>query len=142
MLQLVLNECWQPKQNLYVLLVSYSGAGKTPAGGMCLGKLAKMEKDEKIEYDEKTTERLKNLKRKRSQDIFNDSEQDEDHPEVNKRSQQYEGLLEEAKMFHCKTRVVESITPEALTLTLFYGSSNIVVKWDEFKVLTLMLLYL
>ena len=40
-------------------------------------------------------------------------------------------------MFHSKTRVVESIAPEALTLTLFYGSSNIVVKWDEFNVLHL-----
>ena len=40
----------------------------------------------------------------------------------------------EAFMFHKKTRVADTITPEALVLTLHYGSGNLVIKSDEFKV--------
>ena len=38
-------------------------------------------------------------------------------------------------MFHKKTRLADTITPEALILSLHYGSGNLVIKSDEFKVL-------
>ena len=46
----------------------------------------------------------------------------------------YQGLLEETKIFHTKIQIVESFTPAALALTLFYGAGNIIVLWAEFQV--------
>ena len=97
--------------------MSHSGAGKTPAGGLCLGQLVKMEREEKKEFDEKQAERVKNSKRKRYLNSLDTPDKEEESFDDDKASE-YQGLSEEARMFHSKTRVVESITPEALTLTL------------------------
>lgn len=113
--------------------MSHSGAGKTPASSLSLGQLVDIEIEDKKEFDEKRAERFRNSKRKRSLNSLDTPDKKEENSDIECETQ---GLAEEARMFHCKTRVVESITPEALTLTLFYGSSNIVVKWDEFKVFT------
>ena len=110
------------RPNLYALLIAPKGEGKTPASNVFFGELFKMEKEEKQEYDEKKA--------------AGSRPGDKGDGVVDASSSDTDERSEEARMFHKKTRVCESVTKEALTLTLYHGSGNVILKTDEFKVLS------
>ena len=105
-------EDWSVQQNLYVLNIAPKGSGKTHVNKIFLDPLTEIEKEDKEVFDAQR-------KRKRVRDEEDGEEISED---------------EYAKKFHEKTRVIENVTPEALTCTLAYGSSELLIKSDEFKV--------
>ena len=102
--------------------------------------MVELEKEEKELFDEAKKERKKKKKgRKRSSsgEALDDGEAIEetgDEEVFEEGGAGDEDCNGEAFMFHKKTRVADTITPEALVLTLHYGSGNLVIKSDEFKV--------
>lgn len=130
--QFQLTDTWTISPNLFILCIANKGAGKTPAGRVFLEPLLEMEKDEKMmkvghrqtvdhdgEDEEDTTSNKadeRNFKRGRYSDDMTDKGDDY-----------------EAKMFKSGQRIVDTITPEALFLALFYGNGNLLMKADEFK---------
>ena len=162
--QLALTEDWTVNQNIYVLLIApkvlslncptclltnllKKGAGKTPSSRLFLGKLVELEREEKETFDEAKKERKKKKKgRKRSSSgeaVDGDIEETEDEEEdvFGEDGAGDDDCNGEAFTFHKKTRVADTITPEALVLTLHYGSGNLVIKSDEFKVRYVVLFY-
>ena len=121
---------------------SVKGAGKTPASRLILGKLVDLEREEKMAYDESKKEKKKKKKgRKRSSNgeasegtEAGDDTADFDDDVFEETDDGKEDSNGEAYMFHKKTRLADTITPEALILTLHYGSGNLLIKSDEFKV--------
>ena len=111
-------EDWPVQQNVYVLNVAPKGSGKSHVNKIFLDPLTEIEKEEKAVFDAQR-------KRKRGREEGEEEEGDED---------------DYAKKFHEKTRIIENITPEALTCTLAYGSSDLLVMSDEFIVSVMLLL--
>ena len=101
-------EDWPVQQNIFVLCVAPKGSGKTPSCKIFLDPVYAIESEEKAEYDAQK-------KRKREDDDTEDTKEDD-----------------YGKKFHQKTRLIETVTPEALTCTLAYGSSCLLIKADEF----------
>ena len=100
--------------------------------------------EEKLAFDEDKKERKRRGKKRNGNgDIQAEAEDaDEGNNEAaindhgdNETTAVDDDLNIEAQMFHRKTQVVDTITPEALILTLYHGSGNIVIKSDEFKVI-------
>ena len=105
---------------------------------MFLSMLVELEKEEKEAFDEAKKERKKKKKGKKrssSGDAVQDGAADEAGDDEAENDDGVEDCNGEAFMFHKKTRVADTITPEALVLTLHYGSGNLVIKSDEFKVI-------
>lgn len=133
--------------NLYVLLVAPKGSGKTPASKCFLGPLLDLEQEEIREYDEKKLRKKKRKvgeKRKIEVDDTGDNDpnfdpdNDEDDdgnieadPNVDS-DEKEDGPL--SSLFHKKTRICETVTPEALIETLRHNDGCLVIKSDEFKV--------
>ena len=107
---------------------------------MFLSRLVELEKEEKEAYDEAKKERKKKKKGKKrssSGEAVQDNEAvEEAGDDEADNDDENEDCNGEAFMFHKKTRVADTITPEALVLTLHYGSGNLVIKSDEFKVMS------
>ena len=112
MSQMKFTKDWSVQQNVFVLNIAPKGSGKTHVNKVFLDPLTEIEKEDKELFDAQR-------KRKRGREEEEGEESNED---------------EYAKKFHEKTRIIENVTPEALTCTLAYGSSEILVKSDEFKV--------
>lgn len=86
------------------------------------------------------SETLRRIKQTKSFDLENETDEEEDE-EVEKprdehspQSTKGNGEGAEQFMFHKKTRLADSITPEALLLSLHHGSGNLILKSDEYKV--------
>ena len=105
---------------------------------MFLAMLVELEKEEKEAFDEAKKERKKKKKGKKRSSSGEAVQDDEAIEEAGDDEAEDDAEVEdcngEAFMFHKKTRVADTITPEALMLTLHYGSGNLVIKSDEFKV--------
>ena len=110
---------------------------------MFLAMLVELEKEEKEAFDEAKKERKKKKKGKKrssSGEAVQDNEAvEEAGDDEADNDDENEDCNGEAFMFHKKTRVADTITPEALVLTLHYGSGNLVIKSDEFKVIFIFL---
>ena len=104
-----------------------------------MGPLIGLERAEKKSFDGKKKQKKgkgKGKNKKRRQDDEQNDEQndemDEDDDASTEETPTAQGDSEQF-MFHKKTRLCDQITPEALILSLAYGSGNLVIKADEFK---------
>ena len=88
----------------------------------------KLELDEVTAYNEKATAKKKRKKKRSSREDLDDEEDDDEEENVDstENSEQF--------LFHPKTCVCDITTPEALILSLFYGSGFLLINSDEFKV--------
>lgn len=120
-LKVKVSDSWSEPTNLYICQVANKGDGKSPGSRSIFKKLVDLEKEEKRIYDEEQADRISRKKRQRDE---GNGQGDGASSEVR---------AEESRMFHKKTRIVESITIEALYCTLEYGSKNLLLKHDEFK---------
>ena len=126
-------EDWDVKQNIFILVIAPKGSGKTPTSKTFLGPLIDLEKEEKKSFDEqKKSKGKRKNKRKRQNDDEEQIDEELDEDEDNSAEESTSGDSEQY-MFHKKTRVADQITPEALIMSLSYGSGNLVIKADEFK---------
>ena len=124
-MQLSFTADWDVSQNVFVLLVAPKGAGK----------------EEIADYDlqKKLMKSRRKVKKKKAS---GDSAEEQEDEEVDEIEEELEVLEDqpggegsaERFMFHSKTRLADQITPEALILSLYHGSGNLVIKADEFKV--------
>ena len=117
------------------MIIAPKGTGKTPTSKTFLGPLIDLEREEKKSFDEqkKSKGKRKNKrKRQNGDEEQNDEELDEDEDTSTEDSTSPNGDSEQY-MFHKKTRLADQITPEALIMSLSYGSGNLVIKADEFK---------
>lgn len=77
---------------------------------------------------DKNKKREKSNRKKSGKNEIKDNEESEDE------APRGSGDPSEKHMFHPCTRIQDQITPEALMLSLFYGSGVLVIKADEFLV--------
>ena len=84
--------------------------------------------EDTAEVGEKTIKR-KTRTSKKDVDYEDGDSANEEHS-----SESIKGGSAEQFMFHKKTRLADSITPEALFLSLHHGSGNLLLKSDEYKV--------
>ena len=104
--------------------------GKTPGHQVFVQPLIDLEQDEKEAFDKnnKGSRKRKSLKKRKPNtgegDVVDLNEDDSDNEDFNA----------EANMFHSKTRVIQHSTPEALILSLYYGSKSLLIFLDEFLV--------
>ena len=115
------------------MIIAPKGTRKTPTSKTFLGPLIDLEREEKKSFDEKKKSKGKRKnKRKRQNDDEEQNDEDEDEDTSTEDSTSPNGDSEQY-MFHKKTRLADQITPEALIMSLSYGSGNLVIKADEFK---------
>lgn len=103
---------WSVQQNVFILNIAPRGSGKKHVNKVFLDPLTEIEKEDKKVFDAQR-------KRKRGREEGEEEEGEED---------------EFSRKFHEKTRIIENVTPEALNCTLAYGSSEVLIMADEFKV--------
>ena len=137
-LQLEFTEEWHETCNIYILLIAMKGAGKTPCSKTYFSPLQEVETEETKEFDDQSRAKRKAKKRKSAEmegghDEEGQEEGQEDDYDDDDTGSKGEGDSEQFR-FHIKTRTCDSITPEALILSLKYGSGVLLIKSDEFKV--------
>ena len=135
---MIVDDGWTVNPNLFIVQVADKGDGKTPANRLTFGELTQLEKDDKATHDKEVNEKIRQAKKRARRDVDQagdvDQTGDVDEAGDSSTSRKTDEVKEEAKLFHKKTRLAESLTIEALYLTLEHGSRNLVLKYDEFKV--------
>ena len=126
-----LSNSWIVKTNVFILLVAPSGKGKSPSNQVFMSTLLKIEEEERKSFDAQQKESMKRRKEaklgNRDSGVVEDTEDVEEDETCDKFDM-------EKRLFNKKTRIIETSTPEALILNLYYGSKVLLVKADEWMV--------
>ena len=115
---LKMTEDWIISTNIFSMLIAKLGSGKSPALSLATKGVYKIQEQEETDEPPKRKTKLHNAILSSSKDS-KDGLQEEDR---------------EATMFKKSTRILNTMTPEALLLTLKYGREQLLVMADEFRV--------
>ena len=116
---LKMTEEWNIPTNIFAMLIAKSGSGKSPAISLATKGVYKLQEEEEDESPPKKKPKLHDAILPSSDDSSEDSLPEEDR---------------EAIMFRKSTRILDTMTPEALLLTLKHGRKELLVVADEFRV--------
>lgn len=133
-LQLIFGPDWKVPVNIFVMIVSEKGSGKSPTVGVFMKPLEKIESEELSEEHRaskrKSSEKVKARKkgpagdrRSRDGDVQDEllaatpTEEDEDEPEE---SEEETELTAESRKFPKATRILDSVTPQGKLIENIY----------------------